>query len=154
MIQEQIQSDIIAAMKAKEEHTVTTLRMAKASLQNREKEKKEPLTEAEAEAVLTTLIKQRKDSIDQFTKGNRPELAEKELKEISLLEKYLPKEASNEVVRGIVGSAIEGIKASGAEITPKSMGLVIKEAKNILAVANLRADGKTLSELVKTALSK
>lgn len=153
MLFEKIQSDIITAMKTKQEHTLSTLRMAKSVIQIREKEKKGALTDAEVESVLSTLIKQRKDSAEQFTKGDRPELAAKELVEITLLEKYLPQEANSEQLEVAVSSYLNGLAANGIPLTPKLMGSVIKGVKEGLASYNLRADGKMLSELVKKALS-
>src|SRR6476660_9192652 len=88
---EQVQKDMIAAMRAKEELRLSTLRMMKSALKNREIDKRSALDEKEELAVLSTLIKQRKDSIDQFTKGNRPELAQKEAEEIVIIEAYMPK---------------------------------------------------------------
>src|SRR5579885_1922242 len=95
---EQIQKDMVAAMKGKEEEKLSTLRMMKAAVKNREIDKRAPLDDKEVLAVLSTMIKQRKDSVEQFTKGNRPELAEKEQREIALIEAYMPKSASDEQV--------------------------------------------------------
>src|SRR5467141_3725002 len=93
---EQIQKDIVAAMKAREEARLSTLRMVKSALKNREVEKMAPLDEKESQQVLATLIKQRKDSVEQFTKGGRQEMADKEAAEIVLIESYLPKAASED----------------------------------------------------------
>ena len=90
---DQIQQDITAAMKAREEQRLSTLRMVKSALKNREIEKMAPLDEKESQAVLSTLIKQRKESVEQFTKGGRQEMADKEAAEIVLIESYLPKAA-------------------------------------------------------------
>ena len=90
---DQIQKDITTAMKAREEARLSTLRMVKSALKNREIEKMAPLDDKEAQQVLSTLIKQRKDSVEQFTKGGRQELADKEAAEIVLIESYLPKAA-------------------------------------------------------------
>ncbi|MGA8212970.1 MAG: GatB/YqeY domain-containing protein, partial [Candidatus Sulfotelmatobacter sp.] len=99
---EQIQKDITAAMKARAEHRLSTLRMVKSALKNREIEKMAPLDEKESQAVLTTLIKQRKESVEQFTKGGRQEMADKEAAEIVLIESYLPKAAGEaEVAAGV-----------------------------------------------------
>src|SRR5271155_1515562 len=92
-IGEKIQTDIVVAMKAKDEHKLTTLRMVKSALKNKEIDKREKLTDAEEQQILTTLIKQRKESVESFTKGNRPELAEKERLEIGMIEGYLPRSA-------------------------------------------------------------
>src|SRR5271169_2508961 len=93
---EQIQKDIVAAMKARDEHRLSTLRMVKSALKNREIEKMAPLDEKESQQVLGTLIKQRKDSIEQFTKGGRKDMADKEAAEIGMIEFYLPKAAGEE----------------------------------------------------------
>lgn len=154
MLLERIQKDIITAMKAKDELTKDTLRMAKSAIDSKAKDKGEPLTDDAVEAVLSTLIKQRKDSAEQFTKGDRPELAEKELAEITLLEKYLPREASEAELVLAVHGFLMGITASGQAITPKLMGAVIAGVKVGLAHHNLRADGKLLSTIVKTELEK
>src|SRR6266581_8053991 len=99
---EQIQKDITAAMKARDEQRLSTLRMVKTALKNREIEKMAPLDDKEAQQVLSTLIKQRKDSVEQFTKGGRKELADKEAAEIKLIETYLPKAAGEaEIVAGV-----------------------------------------------------
>ena len=97
---EQIQQDITAAMKAREEQRLSTLRMVKSALKNREIEKMAPLDEKESQAVLATLIKQRKESVEQFTKGGRQEMADKEATEIILIESYLPKAAGEDESRG------------------------------------------------------
>src|SRR3989442_3848009 len=99
---EQIQRDITAAMKARDEARLSTLRMVKAALKNREIEKMAPLDDKESQQVLSTLIKQRKDSVEQFTKGGRQEMADKEAAEIKLIETYLPKAAGeDEIVAGV-----------------------------------------------------
>ena len=149
MLFETIQKDIITAMKAKNELALSTLRMAKSAILLKEKEKREPLIDAEVEAVLGTLIKQRKDSFDQFTKGGREDLATKEEAEYKLLEGYLPREASGEETICTVVAVLHGLTASGTALSPKLMGQVIKMAKEALASQNLRVDGKYLSTVVK-----
>jgi len=146
---EQIQQDIIAAMKAREEQRLSTLRMVKAALKNREIEKMAPLDEKESQAVLTTLIKQRKESVEQFTKGGRQEMADKEAAEIVLIETYLPKAAGEAEV-------VAGVKAVIAEMgspTMKDMGSVMKNAMARFAGAGMRVDGKMVSEAVKRELA-
>src|SRR3989442_13032423 len=101
---EQIQRDITAAMKARDEARLSTLRMVKAALKNREIEKMAPLDDKESQQVLSTLIKQRKDSVEQFTKGGRQEMADKEAAEIKLIETYLPKAAGEEEIVAGVGA--------------------------------------------------
>src|ERR1700734_1416676 len=98
-IGERVQADIVVAMKAKDEHRLTTLRMVKSALKNKEIDKREKLTDAEEQQILTTLIKQRKESVESFTKGGRLELAEKEKLEIAMIETFLPKAASEEEIR-------------------------------------------------------
>src|SRR6202789_3796979 len=105
-IGEKIQTDIVVAMKAKDEHRLTTLRMVKSSLKNKEIDKREKLTDAEESQILTTLIKQRKETVESFTKGNRPELAEKERVEIGIIEGYLPQAVGEDVIRDVVRGAI------------------------------------------------
>ena len=146
---EQIQQDIIAAMKAREEHRLSTLRMVKTALKNREIEKIAPLDEKETQAVLTTLIKQRKESVEQFTKGGRQEMADKEAAEIILIEGYLPKAAGeNEVVAGV-----KAVIAEMGQPTMKEMGTVMKNAMARFNGAGMRVDGKMVSEAVKRELA-
>src|SRR5580704_13099515 len=111
-IGERIGKDIIAAMKAKEEHRLTTLRMVKSALRSKEIDKREPLTDAEQTQILTTLLKQRRESVESFTKGNRPELAAKEQAEIVMIEAYMPQVAGQDQVQQIVASAIARLAAS------------------------------------------
>ena len=101
-ISKQIDTDIIVAMKAKDEHRLTTLRMVKSALKNKAVDKRAELTDAEESQILTTLIKQRKESVESFVKGNRPELAQKEREEIVMIEAYMPQIASEEQVRAVV----------------------------------------------------
>ena len=146
---EQIQQDITAAMKARDEHRLSTLRMVKAALKNREIEKMAPLDDKEAQQVLTTLIKQRKDSVEQFTKGGRQEMADKEAAEITLIETYMPKAASEDQV-------VAGVKAVIAEMgapTMKEMGAVRKNVMARFAGAGIRVDGKQVSDAVKRELA-
>ncbi len=146
---EQIQKDITAAMKAREEQRLSTLRMVKTALKNREIEKMAPLDDKEAQQVLSTLIKQRKDSIEQFTKGGRQEMADKEAAEITLIESYMPKAAGEAEIVG-------GVKAVIAEMgspTMKDMGTVMKNVMARFAVGGMRVDGRQVSEVVKRELS-
>jgi hypothetical protein len=150
---EQIQKDIVAAMKAKEEHRLSTLRMVKTALHSRQIEKMAPLEEKEAQQVLSTLIKQRKESVEQFTKGNRPEMAAQEQAEIAMIEAYLPKAASEEDIVAGVRAAIAEMRAAGASLTMKDMGTVMKAAMAKFAAADIRVDGKVVSETVKKELA-
>jgi uncharacterized protein YqeY len=146
---EQIQKDITSAMKAREEHRLSTLRMVKTALKNREIEKMAPLDDQEARQVLATLIKQRKDSVEQFTKGGRPAMADKETAEIALIETYLPKAAGE-------AEMVAGVKAVIAEMgspTMKDMGTVMKNVMARFAAAGMRVDGKVVSEAVRGELA-
>ncbi len=147
-IVEQVQSDMVAAMKAKAELRLSTLRMVKAALKNKEIEKRQPLTDAEAMAVLNTLIKQRKDSVEQFTKGRRQELADKESAEIRIIEAYLPKAVGEEEIV----AAVRAVLAEMGSPTMKDMGAVMKNVMPRFAGA--RVDGKLVSDTVKKELSK
>lgn len=155
-IAERMQTDIVTAMKAKEEHRLTTLRMVKAAMKNKEIEKRAPLDDAEEAAVLTTLIKQRRESIEQFTKGGRPELAEREQVEIGMIEGYLPQAASEEEVRAIVLGALEHLAkdAGGARPGPKDIGPAMRVVRQRIAASGIRADGGAVSEMVKAELAK
>jgi uncharacterized protein len=149
-----IDQDIIAAMKARDAERTSTLRMVKSALKNREIEKRQPLTESEAQQVLTTLIKQRRESVEQFTKGNRPELAAKEAGEITLIEGYMPKAASEDEIRQHVQRTIAELTASGATLGPKDMGTVMKAVQTRIQMVGIRADGRQVSEIVKGELAK
>ena len=153
-IGEKIQSDIVTAMKARDEHKLTTLRMVKSALKNREIDKREALTDAEESQILTTLIKQRRESVEQFTKGNRPELAEKERVEIGMIEGYLPKAAGEDEIRVVVQGAISHLTQDGQKPGPKDMGAVMRVVQQRLLANGVRADGKLVSEIVKAELAK
>ena len=153
-IGEKIQADIVVAMKAREEHRLTTLRMVKSALKNKEIDKREKLTDAEESQILTTLIKQRKEAVESFTKGGRPELAAKEQAEIVMIEGYLPKAAGEEVLREVVAGAIDTLTVDGKRPGPKDMGAVMKAVQQRIAADGLRADGRVVSEIVKAELAK
>ena len=155
-IGKQIDTDIIAAMKAKEEHKLTTLRMVKSALKSKAIDKRAELTDAEESQILSTLIKQRQESVESFLKGNRPELAQKEREEIAMIEAYLPKEASREQVEVVVKRAIDQLTkdANGTKPGPKDMGTAMKVAQQWILADGLRADGKMVSEIVKAELAK
>src|SRR5207247_11087575 len=143
---DQIQKDIVAAMKARDEARLSTLRMVKSALMNKKVEKMAELDDKESQQVLSTLIKQRKDSVEQFTKGGRQEMADKEAAEIVLIEAYLPKAAGEAEI-------VTGVKAAIAEMgspTMKDMGTVMKNAMARFAAAGMRADGNVVREAVKT----
>ena len=151
-----LETDIVAAMKAKEADKLTTLRMVKSSLKNKEIDKREPLTEAEEQAVLTTMIKQRKDSAEQFRQGGRPELAEKEEGEIALIEIYMPQAASEDEIRTIIHGAVEHLKHDngGVQPGPKDMGPAMRVVKQRLLASGIRADGTKVSEILRAELAK
>ncbi len=148
-LSEQIQKDITAAMKARDERRLSTLRMVKTALKNKEIEKMAPLEDKEAQAVLSTLIKQRKDSIEQFTRGGRQELADKEAEEIRLIETYLPKAAGEEEIAATVRATI----AEMGSPTMKEMGTVMKNVMAKFSAAGTRVDGKQVSDIVKRELT-
>ena len=148
-IPEQIQKDLTAAMRARDELRLSTLRMVKAAFKNKEVEKRGALDEKEALAVLSTLIKQRKDSIEQFTRGGRQELADKEAAEIRIIESYMPRAAGEEEIVSTVRAAI----AEMGSPTMKDMGTVMKNVMARFAAAGSRVDGKLVSEIVKRELS-
>lgn len=148
-----VDADIVAAMKAREALRVETLRMVKSALKNREIEKRAPLTEAEAQSILGTLIKQRRESVEQFTKGGRPELAAKEADEIVLIESYLPQQASAAELNPLVDAVLEELRASGVDLGPKTMGAAMKAVNERIARDGLRADGREVSGIVKAALA-
>ena len=148
-LSEQIQKGITTAMKARDEQRLSCLRMVKTALKNREIEKMAPLDDKEAQQVLSTLIKQRKDSVEQFTKGGRQEMADKEAAEIKLIETYMPKAAGEEDI-------VAGVKAVIAEMgapTMKDMGTVMKNVMARFAAGGMRVDGKQVSDVVKRELT-
>ncbi len=145
---QRIQEDLTRAMKAKEELRLSVLRMMKSALKNKEVEKIRPLEEGEVLQVLQTLIKQRRESIEMFTKGGRPELAAKETKEIAFIEAYLPSAPTPAEMDQAVERAIAETKAN----SPKQMGAVVKAAKALLEGKTV--DGKALSDRVRERLSR
>jgi len=147
-IVEQITQDMTQAMKAREELRLSTLRMVKSALKNKEIEKRAPLDDKEALAVLSTMIKQRKDSIEQFTKGGRTELAEKEQAEIGIIEGYMPKALGEAEITAAVKAAISEMGSP----TMKDMGTVMKNT--MAKFGGARVDGKIVSEIVKRELSQ
>jgi uncharacterized protein YqeY len=149
-----ITQQVITAMKAHDTVRTGTLRLIKNALKNKAIEKRAALTPAEEQQALATMVKQRRDSIEQFTKGNRPELAAIEAAEIVVIEEFLPKALDEAGLRALVGEAIaEAAAASGQKPTPKEMGLVIKAVQAKLQAAGLRAEGRVVSEMVKKELA-
>ena len=144
---DRIQNDLTAAMKEKDELRLSVLRMMKSALKNKEIEKMRPLEDLESLQVLQTLVKQRHESVEQFIKGGRKDLAEKEKKEIALIEKYLPAAPSDAEIHRAVE---EAISETGAD-SLKQMGAVIKAARAKLEGKTV--DGKALSERVRDRLA-
>ena len=145
---------MVAAMKAKDADRTGTLRLIKTALKNKVIEKRSALTPAEEQQALATMIKQRRDSIDMFTKGNRPELAAKEAAEITVIEEYMPKSLDEARLRAMVDEAIaEQTAEAGQKPTPKEMGLVMKRVQAKIQASGARAEGRVVSEVVKAALA-
>ena len=144
---EQISHDITGAMKARDAARLSALRMVKAALMNGEVAKGRPLEEPEAQQVLASLIKQRRDSIEQFKSGGRTDLVEKETAEVAVLEKYAPPAASAADIERAVDAAIKETGAAGA----KDMGRVMKAVMGSLAGQSV--DGKVVNELVRKKLT-
>jgi uncharacterized protein YqeY len=145
---ERIGTDLTAAMKAQDAPRTSVLRMAKAALKNKEIDKKAPLDDAEAGRVLHALVKQREDSVEQFQKAGRGELADKEQSEIEVLKAYLPAEASD----ADVSAAVEQAVAETGATSSKDMGRVMKAAVAALQAVGKPADGKRVSEAAKKRL--
>jgi uncharacterized protein len=148
-IVEQISRDMTAAMKARDEQRLGALRMVKAALKNKEIDKRAPLDDKEAIAVLGTLIKQRKDSIEQFTRGGRQDLADKEAAEIVVIESYMPKAAGEDEIAVAVRDTI----AAMGSPTLKDMGTVMKNVMARFTAQGARVDGKLVSDTVKRELT-
>ena len=146
-LQEKIQAQIPDAMRAKDQLRLDVLRMMKSAVKLKEVEKMKALEENEVLAVLNTLVKQRKDSIEQFRKGGREELAQKEEAEIKIIEEYLPAAASEEDIQQAVAAAIQETGAASM----KDMGKVMKAT--LARLAGKSADGGRVSQLVKEKLS-
>ena len=147
-LSETIQKDIVTAMKAKDELRLSVLRMVKSALQLKEVEKLRKLDDAESIQLLQTLVKQRKESIEQFAKGGRQDLVEKETRELAIVESYLPAGASEAEMDAAVDKAIADTKAASI----KQMGAVVKAAKEILTGKTV--DGKALSDRVRERLAR
>ncbi len=145
-LNERIIADITAAMKAKDADRLGTLRMVKSNLMNRKIDKGSDLTDDEVIKALQSLVKQRRDSIEQYEKAGRQELADKEAAEIGFIEVYLPQAASREEIEQAVADAIAETGASSM----KEMGTVMKAAQAKLA--GKTADGRLVSETVKAKL--
>lgn len=148
-LSDQIQKDITEAMKARQELRLSCLRMVKSALKNREIEKRGPLDDAESQQVLATLIKQRRDSIEQFGKAGRQELVDKETAEVGIIEAYMPKAAGEAEILATVRAVI----AEMGTPTMKDMGTVMKNVMAKFQAAGTRVEGKTVSETVKRELT-
>lgn len=144
-LREKIDADTKEALKAGAKDKVSTLRMLNAALKNKQIDKRRPLTEEEVIETVRSLIKQRKDSIEQFAKGGRQDLVDKETAEVAVLETYLPQQLAREELEAMVRDAISQTGAQGA----RDMGKVMKA---LITMVGGRADGKLVSELVKNAL--
>ena len=143
---EKIVSDLTASMKAQDAARTSTLRMVKAAMMNRQIEKGGPLDDEELSRLLRSLVKQRRDSIEQYEKAGRQELVDKETAEIEVIEGYLPQAASREEIEAVVAEAIASTEATSM----KDMGKVMKAAQAALVGKN--ADGRVVSEIVKSKL--
>jgi uncharacterized protein YqeY len=152
-LMERVHTDMVAAMKSKDADRLSTLRMMKTALKNKEIDKRAPLTDQEGAQILVTMLKQRRDSIEQFTKGNRPELAAREAAEIPIIESYMPKAVGEAEIRSMISAAISELSENGHPPTQKEMGAVMKAVQAKIQAAGVRADGKLVSELVKSALA-
>ena len=145
-LKERIVGDMTAAMKAQDAGRLSALRMVKAAVMNREKENNTELTDQEVTKVLQSLVKQRRDSVEQYEKAGREELAAKERAEITVIEEYLPRAATREEIEEAVAAAIQETGASSL----KEMGAVMKAAQGRLSGKS--ADGRAVSEIVKARL--
>jgi len=143
----QVVADLTAAMKAQDANRTSTLRMVKAAMMNRQIEKGSELDDDDMQKLLRSLVKQRRDSIEQYEKAGRQELVDKEKAEIEVIETYLPQAASRDEIEQAVAAAIAETGASSM----KDMGRVMKSVQAALAGKN--ADGKLVSEVVKAKLN-
>jgi len=146
LLRDKVNADMTAAMKAKDAPRLSALRMLKAAIMNKGVEKGHDLDDGEVLQVVSSLVKQRRDSIEQFAKAGRTDLVDKETGEIAVLEHYLPPAAS---AVDIEAAVTEAIAATGAA-SPKDMGKVMKAVMPMLAGKN--ADGKVVNEIVRRKL--
>ena len=146
-LSKQIVADLTASMKAQDAARTSTLRMVKAAMMNRQIEKGAELDDDEVQKLLRSLVRQRRDSIEQYEKANRQELADKEKAEITVIERYIPAAASQEEIERVVTTVIAETGATSI----RDMGKVMKAAQAALSGKN--ADGKLISELVKAKLA-
>jgi uncharacterized protein YqeY len=153
-LEAQISKQIVTAMKQHDAERTGTLRLIKTALKNKAIDKRAPLIPAEEQQTLATMIKQRRDSIEQFTKGNRPELAAKEAAEITVIEEFLPKALDEAGLRTLVAEALAEVSNQiGHAPTAKDMGPVMKSVQARLQQAGARAEGRVVSNIVKQSLA-
>jgi len=147
MLKEKIEQDLIESMKAHAEEKLSVLRMLKSSIKNVEIAKQKELEEADILQILQGQIKSRRDSIELYTKGGRPELAEKEESEIKILAEYLPEQLSEDEIKAIVAKAVTDLGATGMQDMGKVMGKIMPEVRG-------KADSSLVSQIVKDSLTK
>ena len=146
-LQEKIDENLVQAMKEKDELKTSVLRMLKSAIKNKEIEKKSTLEESDIIQVIQSQIKSRQDSIEMYKKGDRPELAEKEQKEVAILKEHLPEQMPEEELRKKVKAAIQKTGAQEIKDMGKVMGILMAELKG-------KADGSTISRITKEELQK
>ncbi len=146
-LKDRIEEELKNALRQKEKVKLSTLRLLKASLHNAEIEKKEELNDDEVIEIVAREVKKRKEAIEEYNKGNRPDLAQKESEEKGILEEYLPEQLSEEEIKKIIDEVINEVEASEPNDVGKVMGQVMPKVKG-------RADGKVVNQLVREALSK
>jgi len=153
-LEAQISQQVVTAMKAHDAERTQTLRLIKNALKNKAIEKRGPLTQPESEQALASMIKQRRDSIEQFTAGNRADLAAKEAAEIVVIEEFLPKALDEAGLAQLVSGTLTELEATlGHKPGPKDMGPAMKAVQAKLQASGVRADGRAVSELVKKNLA-
>ena len=148
-IMERVAADTVAAMKAKDQAAVETLRLLKSELKKKEIDKRAPLDQAESLKVVESLAKQRQDSIEQFAKASRQDLVDKEQRELAILKSFLPEAASDDDIKAAVDQAASALGSP----TAKDMGAVMKSALAALKATGKMVDGKKVSDAVKARLS-
>jgi hypothetical protein len=149
-----VSQQVVIAMKARDAERTGTLRLIKNALKNRAIEKRQPLTQAEGEQTLASMIKQRRDSIEQFAKGNRPDLVAMEEAEIVVIEEFLPKALDEAGLAALVTEVLAELAAQlGRQPGQKDMGAAMKAVQARLQAAGVRAEGRTVSEMVKKGLA-
>lgn len=147
MLKEKIEHDLIESMKAHAEEKLSVLRMLKSAVKNVEIAKQKELEEADILQILQSQIKSRRDSIELYTKGGRPELAEKEESEIKILSEYLPEQLSEDEIKTIVAKAVTELGATSMQDMGKVMGKIMPEVRG-------KADSSLVSQIVKDSLTK